>query len=314
MPLGDYLRFHAGAKITDSDIAVLQNYIVSITPVVHPDTAISKAADAQYTNWLTAAARTEPIPAELNGINYPVGFDHWQVISTTERFDNGTLRVIYGNSIAVQAIAAHHTKPWPDGAIFAKAAWDQRADSTSVVKAGTYKQVEFMIKDQAKYASTGGWGFARWVKGTSLTPYGKNAAFATECVNCHAPMIPNDRVFTIPMQPHEGILITSGVDKQKHYMYSLYGNDIAVAAMRSTSATQHPIEATLTLVTWAQRPDPHWFGGNIPERQVSEEKVSFSIDDTGVVIPTYSVSGATLGAASERLAFILGLRASVVPR
>jgi hypothetical protein len=53
------------------------------------------------------------------------------------------------------------------------------------------------VKDSAKYAATGGWGFARWV-GETLTPYGKDAGFAQECFSCHGAARETDWVFTVP--------------------------------------------------------------------------------------------------------------------
>jgi hypothetical protein len=55
-----------------------------------------------------------------------------------------------------------------------------------------------MIRDSRKYAPTKNWGFGRWL-GTGLKPYGKDAAFAEECVSCHAPVKDNDYVYTMPI-------------------------------------------------------------------------------------------------------------------
>ncbi len=126
-----------------------------------------------------------------NGIPYVSDYKNWKVISTTNRFDNKTLLVIFGNDVAMKAIAEHHTNPWPDGTTFAKAAWAQQPDENGDIKAGAFIQVEFMIKDAHKHASTEGWGFARW-RGTDLKPYGKDAAFTNECTGCHAPVKHND--------------------------------------------------------------------------------------------------------------------------
>ena len=117
---------------------------------------------------------------------------------STERFDNGTMRIIYGNEIAVKAIKDHKTNPWPNGTIFAKVAWDQLIDSSGNITPGTFKQVEYMIKDTKRFASTKGWGWARFLS-PKLEPYGKNAMFTTECINCHRPMKDNDFVFTSPI-------------------------------------------------------------------------------------------------------------------
>ena len=56
-----------------------------------------------------------------------------------------------------------------------------------------------MIKDKNKYASTGGWGYGRWL-GEKLKPYeGKNGLSAEmECYGCHTLVKNNDYVFTKP--------------------------------------------------------------------------------------------------------------------
>ena len=45
------------------------------------------------------------IPVALNGIAFIPDYKNWQPVSSTERYDNGTLRVIVGNDVAIKAIA-----------------------------------------------------------------------------------------------------------------------------------------------------------------------------------------------------------------
>ncbi|HSE25635.1 MAG TPA: cytochrome P460 family protein [Pyrinomonadaceae bacterium] len=92
--------------------------------------------------------------------------------------------------------------PWPDGTIFAKVAWDRLTDDKGQTQLGQFKQVEFMIKDSKNYASTLGWGFARW-RGFDLKPFGQDATFTKGCVGCHNPMRANDYVFTQPIKGEE---------------------------------------------------------------------------------------------------------------
>ena len=42
----------------------------------------------------------------------------WRALSTTNRFDNATLRLILANPVAEQALATHASDPWPDGSAF----------------------------------------------------------------------------------------------------------------------------------------------------------------------------------------------------
>ncbi|RAV52847.1 hypothetical protein DIU36_24150 [Mucilaginibacter rubeus] len=109
------------------------------------------------------------------------------------------MRVIFGNEIAIQAVSLHKTRPWPDGTRLAKALWTQVTDSAGNARTGAFVQLDFMIKNSQKYASTGGWGFARF-KTLKMVPYGKTALFASECINCHRPMKNQDYVFTIPVK------------------------------------------------------------------------------------------------------------------
>lgn len=199
MPLPAYALVHRGGKLSPVDIDILKKYTFSRTPRKTTDSAQFEVANVEYADFirgkLTPATQVKPAP---NGIDYIPGYRNWKVMSTSDRFDNGTMRIIFANDIAVKAIQEHQTKVWPDGAVFAKAAWKQQVNADSTVSAGAFWQVEFMIKDARKYAQTAGWGWARW-RGDKLKPYGDNALFATECVSCHQPMKDNDFVFTRPL-------------------------------------------------------------------------------------------------------------------
>ncbi len=135
-----------------------------------------------------------------NGIEFPVGYKKWQVISLSHRTDKDSVRVILGNPIAIEAARSGKTNPWPDGAILAKTAWNQRIDENwpAAVVPGEFWQVEFMIKDSKKYAATKDWGFARW-RGKELKPWGEDASFEQGCVACHTPVANRDYVFTSPV-------------------------------------------------------------------------------------------------------------------
>jgi len=200
MPIRSYTMVHTEAKVSPSDLAVLKAYLAGMVHSKPADTSKTNALNKQYQKWQKTITANNKLPAEPNGITYIPDYKNWQVISTTERFDNGTMRVIFGNDVAIKAVKEHHINPWPNGTIFAKVAWDQLQDTAGNVKTGAFKQVEYMIKDDHKYASTKGWGFARF-KTPKLVPYAAgNALFANECVNCHRPMNNNDFVFTMPVK------------------------------------------------------------------------------------------------------------------
>lgn len=153
--------------------------------------------DAVPTPVATGSTATKAAP-ELNGLPFFPDYKSWRAISTTDRGDNHTMRVILGNDVAVRAITNKQIQPWPDGAAFAKVAWQAVPDWRGVLRPGKFVQVEFMVKGKTKYASTLGWGFGRWL-GPELKPYGTNAHFASECVGCHTPVRDNDFVYTMPL-------------------------------------------------------------------------------------------------------------------
>lgn len=145
------------------------------------------------------ALAEDPKPAP-NGIELPKGYKDWRVIAISHRSDNDTMRVIVGNDAAIAAAREGQVNPWPDGAILGKVVWANRADENwePATVPGAFKAAEFMIKDAAKYAETGGWGFARWL-GMAQKPYGEDADFVQECFVCHTPVKSRDYVFTTPI-------------------------------------------------------------------------------------------------------------------
>jgi hypothetical protein len=190
MPLPSYRRVHPGAAVTAAQLETLKAYL---NPFAMP--AASAAAQAPPLQTADAAAHAQP---ELNGLAFFSDYKNWRAISSTDRGDNHTMREILGNDIAVRAIASKQIQPWPDGAAFAKVAWQAVPDAQGVLHPGKFVQVEFMVKGKTKYASTLGWGFGRWL-GPELKPYGKDAHFANECVGCHTPVRDNDFVYTMPL-------------------------------------------------------------------------------------------------------------------
>lgn len=347
MPLPQYRLLHHGATISPDEIAILRKYLLTLAPPVVADTAKQRAALEQYAKWMQAAIASVPAPGASspvsvspkdapNGISYRdlADFANWKAMSTTERWDNGTMRLILANAIAEQAIREGHTNPWPRGATFAKVAWDQLPDSAGEIHTGAFKQVEFMIRDEEKYAATDGWGFARWVGGLGLMPYGHSTSFVTECTTCHQTMAGNDHVFTFPLadtlalmyedvsrtdsfagRPMTGKVITSFADPRMGTMSTLYGNDAAVNSARSGQA--YPAGAVLALVTWSQRQDPHWFGGRIPDSLKSIETLRYRAGNS----PQYrywqdghsAETEPEAGVVAERIAYIAGRKASVMP-
>jgi len=147
-----------------------------------------------FASNLTLAAT---VPVAPNGIALISGYRSWEVIAPSYRADRNHIRIILGNPVAIKAMK-NNIRPFPDGTIMAKVAWDRVEHPKFPVATipDAFSQVEFMVKDSVKFKETGGWGFARFV-GKDLKPYGKDPGFVQECFGCHQPVKDNDYVFTM---------------------------------------------------------------------------------------------------------------------
>lgn len=199
MPLARYTGLHPEAAVTPDQLTVLRNYLFLAKSDEQSFVADTTAANEQYRRWIAAAGKPMAVAPAPNGIAFLPEYKNWHAISTTDRTDSNTLRVIFGNDVAIKAIADNRINPWPDGTTLAKVAWTQQPDENGIQQSGVFLQVALMIKGAEKYASTAGWGWAQWT-GTDLKPYGATSEFARECVACHAPLRENDYVFTMPIR------------------------------------------------------------------------------------------------------------------
>ena len=141
---------------------------------------------------------SDDLPGPSHGVGYPDGWQEWATIAVSHRTDNGTLRVILGNDVAVRAARSGNTDPWPDGAILGKVVWKdtQLEDWQAAVAPGDFVHAEFMFKDSSKYEESYGWGWARWV-GLEQEPFDGGMQV---CIACHTPVKHRDWVFTDPAQ------------------------------------------------------------------------------------------------------------------
>jgi hypothetical protein len=330
MPLPAYTLLHRNALVTAAQLNVLKSYLTPPVALSAAQGTDLTADAAQYEQWIREGSQSPRVVAAPNGIEFPSSYKNWKAISATDRFDNQSIRVVLANDVGVKAIAENHIDPWPDGTTFAKIAWLQRDDGQGQVTAGSFVQVEFMIRDSKRYAPTLGWGWARW-RGAGLTPYGKDKEFSAECVGCHTPLRSSDYVFTTPLRgqlngslpwnPLQWDVVTTSLDKRAATISVLYGNDAAVRYARSNSQGDYPPGAVLSLVTWAQRDDPRWFGARIPGQPESVEFLSVTAAGNQAVYNYEAYTGSPLSktassagrGAGSRAAYLLSQRAAVMP-
>jgi len=142
----------------------------------------------------------------IYGITIPAGYRDWRLISLSQLAGSKVkqLRAQLGNDIAIEAYRTGKL-PFPDGAIIAALHWNEaESDENNNVLAkgfpgagfqsfvpGSAVNVQFMVKDSKKYATTGGWGFADFTNGQP-----GNEALHKTCFSCHEPAKDRDYVFT----------------------------------------------------------------------------------------------------------------------
>src|SRR5271154_843917 len=129
----------------------------------------------------------------------PPGYRDWRLISVAHEEGNlHSFAAMLGNDVAIKSYRDGKL-PYPDGTIIAALHYGHVpseendkvfGDPQSFVP-GPPTNVQFMVKDSKKYATTGGWGFAHFDKDGKP---GAEALLKT-CAPCHA-KASRDFVFT----------------------------------------------------------------------------------------------------------------------
>ncbi|HEY2040950.1 MAG TPA: cytochrome P460 family protein [Edaphobacter sp.] len=155
------------------------------------------AAIFGFTRHISGQASSAAAP--LFGISLPPNYREWKLISVAHEEGNlNDLRAILGNDIAYKA-SQEKTLPFPDGSIIARVAWRYTSSEENnkvfgreqSFVAGAPTNVQFMVKNSKKYATTGGWGFAQFNEGKPA-----DEAVHKTCFSCHEPVKSRDFVFT----------------------------------------------------------------------------------------------------------------------
>ena len=147
---------------------------------------------------LGAASATSAAPrgpaAPIYGVTLPRHYRAWRLIGAAQ--ETGALdelRAVLGNRKALAAYRSGRL-PFPDGTVLVKMAW-KREKSQEFAPAfvpGAATTVQVMVKDTRRYASTGGWGFGRFINGRPADETQHKTCFA-----CHqARAQGHDFVFT----------------------------------------------------------------------------------------------------------------------
>lgn len=161
-------------------------------------TAATLAGLAAYTATASLPGTQEAAPIFVTKI--PTGYRDWQFISVAHEEGNlNSFSTVLGNDVAIKAYR-NRTIPFPDGSIIAALHYrfvpseenNKVFGRDQSFVAGAPTNIQFMVKDSTKYASTGGWGFGHFnIDGKPV-----DDAFMKTCFPCHQKMKERDLVFT----------------------------------------------------------------------------------------------------------------------
>jgi hypothetical protein len=160
------------------------------------DTAGAETKNPPAPGLAAASREGSPIPVT----EIPQGYRDWRWISVAHEEGNlHSFAAVLGNDLAIKAYREEKL-PFPDGTIIAALHYHHvSSDENNEVFGrdqsfvpGDPSNIQFMMKDWKKYASTGGWGFGHFQDGKPLTDEAK----IKDCFNCHAKIKERDLVFT----------------------------------------------------------------------------------------------------------------------
>ena len=114
----------------------------------------------------TMAAQDKYTVKVPNGLGFSEfrGYEDWQVIAASHNGDK--IAIILGNPPMIEAHKAGipgNGKPFPDGARMAKIHWMAKKDESQPgepIVPGALHDVDLMVKDNKRFADSGGWGYA----------------------------------------------------------------------------------------------------------------------------------------------------------
>jgi hypothetical protein len=119
-------------------------------------------------------------------VAYPEGYRTWAHVKSTmtgpahKNFATlGGFQHIYANETAM---TGYRTRNFPEGSVIAFD-WLELTENNGAFAEGPRRQLDVMVKDSKRFASTGGWGFQRFVKDSKTER--ALAPTPQDCFACH---------------------------------------------------------------------------------------------------------------------------------
>jgi hypothetical protein len=191
-------NFHAAFSLKGTIMHAALKYLATIAVCT-----IVIGVTVQSVNPVRASSPPDAVAGDkaspIYGVTIPAGYRQWEVVAPSHEALLDELRVILGNPVAMKAYREGKV-PFPDGTILAKVAWKHVPSAEDNGALGQFQAfvpghattVQFMVKDSRRYASTGGWGFGRFIDGKPVDEEQHKTCF--RCHSAHAQQ--HDFVFT----------------------------------------------------------------------------------------------------------------------
>ena len=102
MPLPSYRAVHRNSTITPEQLRVLRKYLEPAGQIPAATNADSEAANQEYVHWIQSDGIARTVEDTVNGVPFHPEYKFWKLVSSTERVENDTIRVVLGNDTALR--------------------------------------------------------------------------------------------------------------------------------------------------------------------------------------------------------------------
>ena len=141
--------------------------------------------------------------ADTPTIEFPTDYRTWAHVKSvlvgpqSKAFETeGGIHHIYANA---KALEGYRTSTFPDGAIIVYDLLEVKEMNGNTVE-GAQRRVDVMVKDRGRFATTGGWGFARYFGKAPAERGRTDGTLPPErmaaCYGCHGKQTDRDGVFS----------------------------------------------------------------------------------------------------------------------
>lgn len=145
----------------------------------------------------TSTSDTNKDTASATGIAYPIDYRRWYHVKsringpTHSAAANVGFQHVYANDQALAGLRSGH---YADGAIIVLDRIALQDSDNNVTNEAARKVLLVMMKNQQRYASTGGWGFEAFKGGDRAQRIVQDGG--AQCFACHAPLAKDQFVFS----------------------------------------------------------------------------------------------------------------------